>query len=422
MLETIYRTTLYKMSIPAPFDPYIIKRDFPVLSRKNRGKPLVYLDNAATTQKPQPVIDALSNYYSRNNSNVHRGVYELAEDAENLYRLARKTISNWLQVSPEEIIFTRGATEGINLISRSFAQPMLKEGDEIILTEMEHHANIVPWQMVAKETGAVIKVVTLLEDGSLDLNKLSDYLTSPNSVLLSLCHVSNVLGTVNPINQIVDEAHQNGVKVVVDGAQSVPHLEVDLRSLGCDFFVFSGHKLFAPMGIGVVYAQSSNLEKMSPYQGGGDMIDQVSFDGTTFTTGVQRLEAGTPNVSGAIGLAEAINYLRKIDFSMAHTHEKNLLSLTREHTREIPGLIEHGMTPDKAGVFCFSIKGVHPHDLATLLDAEGIATRTGHHCCQPLMKRLGHEATARASFSIYNTEEDVIQFTTALKRAVSILS
>ena len=404
------------------FDPVTIRKDFPILSRKNRGKPLVYLDNAATTQKPQSVIDALSSYYSQNNSNVHRGVYELAEDAENLYRSARKTIADWLHVNPEEIIFTRGATEGMNLISRSFAQPLLKQGDEIILTEMEHHANIVPWQMVAKETGAEIKVVSLFEDGSLDLNKLSEHLASPKSVLLSLCHVSNVLGTVNPIERIIEEAHQNDVKVVIDGAQSVPHLKVDLRALGCDFFVFSGHKLFAPMGIGVVYAQSSNLEKMSPYQGGGDMIDQVSFNGTTFTTGVQRLEAGTPNVGGAIGLAEAVKYLEKIDFSRAHPHEKNLLSLTREHVREIPGLVEHGTTPDKAGVFCFSIDGVHPHDLATLLDAEGIATRTGHHCCQPLMKRLGHEATARASFSIYNTDEDVVRFTSALKRAVSILA
>jgi cysteine desulfurase/selenocysteine lyase len=221
---------------------------------------------------------------------------------------------------------------------------------------------------------------------------------------------------------IIKEAHQNDVKVVVDGAQSVPHLQVDLRALGCDFFVFSGHKLFAPMGIGVVYAKSSNLDKMTPYQGGGDMIDQVSFDGTTFTTGVQRLEAGTPNVSGAIGLAEAVKYLEKIDFSRAHPHEQNLLALTREHVRDIPGLVEHGTTPDKAGVFCFSIDGVHPHDLATLLDAEGIATRTGHHCCQPLMKRLGYEATARASFSIYNTDEDVVRFTLALKRAVSILA
>jgi len=413
---------MVRMSDKNFFDPISIRKDFPILSRTNRGKPLVYLDNAATTQKPQSVIDAISSYYSQNNSNVHRGVYELAEDAENLYRSARKTIADWLHVNPEELIFTRGATEGINLISRSFAQPMLKHGDEIILTEMEHHANIVPWQMVAKETAAQIKVVPLLGDGSLDLNKLSEYLASPKSVLLSLCHVSNVLGTVNPIEKIIEEAQKNDVKVVVDGAQSVPHLKVDLRALGCDFFVFSGHKLFAPMGIGVVYAKSSNLDEMSPYQGGGDMIDQVSFDGTTFTTGVQRLEAGTPNVAGAIGLAEAVQYLEKIDFAGAHPHEKNLLSLTREHVREIQGLVEHGTTPDKAGVFCFSIDRVHPHDLATLLDAEGIATRTGHHCCQPLMKRLGHEATARASFSIYNTDEDVVRFTSALKRAVSILT
>ena len=413
--------SIFIMSVVKPFDPSDIRQDFPILGRTNRGKPLVYLDNAATTQKPQCVIDALASYYSQNNSNVHRGVYELAEDAENLYRSSRQTIADWLNVNSEEIIFTRGATEGINLISRSFAQPLLKKGDQIILSEMEHHANIVPWQLVAKDTGAEIKVVPIHEDGSLDRTKLSKLLASPQAAILSICHISNVLGTINPVGEIIKEAHQYGVKVVVDGAQSVPHLKIDLQVLGCDFFVFSGHKLFAPMGIGVVFAKSSHLKSMVPYQGGGDMIDQVSFEGTTFTEGTQRFEAGTPNVAGAIALAEAITYLQNIDFSQADPHEKKLLSLTREQTQEIRGIVEHGTTSNKAGVFCFTVEGVHPHDLATLLDAEGIATRTGHHCCQPLMKRLGHEATARASFSIYNTIDDVNRFTTALKRVVKLL-
>jgi cysteine desulfurase/selenocysteine lyase len=410
------------MSNNQAFDPYKIRQDFPVLSRTNRGKPLIYLDNAATSQKPQSVIDAVSNYYRTSNSNVHRGVYELAEDAENLYRESRKKIADWFGVSTTEIIFTRGATEGLNLIARSFAEPILEKGDMIILTEMEHHANIVPWQMVAKATGAKIEVVPILDDGSLDRDQLTQFLSQDNAKILSLCHISNVLGTVNPVKEITKEAHTNGVKVVLDGAQSVPHLKINLKDLGCDFFVFSGHKLFAPMGIGVVYAKNNLLEDMIPYQGGGDMIDQVSFSGTSYASGVQKFEAGTPNVSGAIGLGEAVKYLQKIDFFNADGHEKKLLQLTRKLLIDLPGLVEHGTTTDKAGVFCFTIVGVHPHDLATLLDAEGIATRTGHHCCQPLMNRLGHAATARASFSIYNIEEEVEQFASSLKKAVQILS
>jgi cysteine desulfurase/selenocysteine lyase len=403
------------------FDSYSIRKDFPVLSRSNRGKPLIYLDNAATSQKPQCVIDAVAHYYSNTNSNVHRGVYELAEQAEMLYQNARNTVAEWLNVSSDEIIFTRGATESLNLIAQSFARTILKEGDVIILSEMEHHANIVPWQMIAEQTGAIIEVAPILDNGSLDREKLSELLSLSKSKLLSLCHVSNVLGTVNPIKEIVREAHANGVKVVIDGAQSVPHLKVDLEDLGCDSFVFSGHKLFAPMGIGIAFAKKEYLNDMVPYQGGGDMIDQVTFSKTTYSKGVQRFEAGTPNVAGAIGLGEAIRYLNGIHFQLADVHEKKLLHLLREQLQGLDGLVEHGTTEDKAGVFCFSIDGVHPHDLATLLDAEGIAIRTGHHCCQPLMQRLGHESTARASFSIYNTLEDVRIFADALKRAVKIL-
>jgi len=405
-----------------PFDSYSIRQDFPVLTRTNRGKPLVYLDNAATSQKPQCVIDAVAHYYANTNSNVHRGVYELAEQAEVLYQNARDNVAEWLNVSSDEIIFTRGATESLNLIAQSYARTILNEGDVIILSEMEHHANIVPWQMVAEQTGAIIEVAPILDDGSLDREKLSELLSLPEAKLLSLCHVSNVLGTVNPVKEVTKEAHKNHVKVVLDGAQSVPHLKVDLRNLDCDFFVFSGHKLFAPMGIGIAFAKKEYLNDMVPYQGGGDMIDQVSFSKTTYTNGVQRFEAGTPNVSGAIGLGEAVGYLEGIDFQQADVHEKYLLDATREELKEIRGLTEHGTTLNKAGVFCFSIEGTHPHDLATLLDAEGVATRTGHHCCQPLMKRLGHEATIRASYSIYNTLEDVHIFTNALKRAVKILA
>ncbi len=403
------------------FDPYKIRKHFPVLSRTNRNKPLVYLDNAATTQKPQCVIDALSHYYSTSNANVHRGVYELAEDAENLYRASRERIADWLGVSSKELIFTRGATEGLNLIAHSFAQTILQKGDFIIVSEMEHHANIVPWQLIAQSTGAEILVVPILEDGSLDRDKLSQFLSLDKACILSLCHISNVLGTVNPISEITEEAHANGVKVVIDGAQSVPHMKVNLRNLDCDFFVFSGHKIFGPMGIGAVFVKEQLLEHMIPYQGGGDMIDKVSFSGTSFTNGVQRFEAGTPNVAGAIGLGEAINFLERIEFENAHLHEQKLLQITRDQLIGLNGLKEHGTTADKAGVFCFTIDGVHPHDLATLLDAEGVATRTGHHCCQPLMERLGHEATARASFSMYNTEEDVLVFTDSLKRAVKLL-
>jgi cysteine desulfurase/selenocysteine lyase len=409
------------MSQLQAFDPNIIREFFPVLSRNNRGKPLIYLDNAATSQKPQCVIDAITSYYSCSNSNVHRGVYELAEDAENLYRSARTEIANWLGVKIDDIIFTRGATEGLNLIAHSFAEPILAKGDQIILTEMEHHANIVPWQIVSQKTESEVLVAPILDDGSLDREKLSQLIAHPQAKILSLCHISNVLGTINPIKEIITEAHANGVKVIIDGAQSVPHMKVNLKELNCDFYVFSGHKIFAPMGIGVVYAKKGHLDEMIPYQSGGDMIDQVSFSGTTFAEGSQRFEAGTPNVCGAIGLAEAIRFLQTFDFSQVYAHERMLLEFTREQLVDLPGLIEHGITQDKAGVFCFSIDAVHPHDLATLLDAEGVATRTGHHCCQPLMARLGHTATARASYSIYNTKEEVEQFTRSLQKAVKLL-
>ena len=398
-----------------------IRSDFPILQRKNRSKPLAFLDNAATSQKPACVVNAISDYYTNSNSNVHRGVYELAEDAENLYHQARKSIALRFNVSVNQVIFVRGATEGLNLIAQSYGSVVLRKGDCMILSEMEHHANIVPWQILSEKIGFSIRICPTLSDGSLDREWISHEFNEGKVKLISLTALSNTLGTVNPIKEIVSEARQHGIKTVIDGAQSVPHQKIDFQKIGCDFFAFSGHKIYGPMGIGVVLGSSDALNQMPPYQAGGDMIDQVSFSGTTYASGVQRFEAGTPNVADAIGLGKAISYLKSIPFELVNEHEKSLLARTRDQLKSVDGLIEHGTTTDKAGVFCYSIEGVHPHDLATLLDAEGIATRTGHHCCQPLMERLGVEATARASFSMYNTIDEANHFADAVKRAVALL-
>ena len=399
----------------------LIREKFPILTRKNRGKPIAYLDNAASSQKPNCVIDAVADYYRSHNANVHRGVYELAEEAETLYSTSRKVIAEHFCVDKDEIIFVRGATEGLNLIAQCLGKEKLSSGDIVILTEMEHHANIVPWQMICGQVGARIEVVPILADGSLDLEKLEQLLSLQNSRILSICAISNTLGTVNPIKEIISRAHQNDTFVVVDGAQSVPHEKLNLKDLDCDFFVFSGHKVFGPMGIGAVFGKAELLNVLPPYQGGGDMIDEVSFEGTTFAVAPQKFEAGTPNVAGAIGLGEAIRFLTSFDFDAIHAHEKKLLELARTGLSEIDGFKEYGTTLDKASVLSFSIESTHPHDLASILDAEGIATRTGHHCCQPLMKKLGIEATARVSFAMYNTVEEVNRFVGATKKAVSIL-
>ena len=398
-----------------------IRTDFPILSKTNRGKPLAYLDNAASSQKPNCVINCLAKYYTEQNSNVHRGVYALAEEAEIEYQQARQTIADWLNVSIEEIIFVRGATEALNLTAHSFSRSNLKPGDSIILTQMEHHANIVPWQMIAKEKNLKIKVVPILKDGSLDLEHLSTLIREDETKLLSLCHISNSLGTINPVEQIIKEAHANNITVVVDGAQSIPHTRVDLKKMGCDFFAFSGHKVFGPMGIGVLYGKKELLQSMPPYQGGGDMIDQVSFQGTTFAPSPQRFEAGTPNVAGAIGLASAIDYLSNYDMTELARHEDSLLQFAQSELQKINGLKIHGNAAEKVAVISFSIEGVHPHDLATLLDSDGIAIRTGHHCCQPLMESLGVSSTARASFAFYNTMEEAERLVEAVQKSASIL-
>ncbi len=407
------------MSTLFPIDN--IRADFPILNQSNRGKRLAYLDNAASSQKPRRVIDSISRFYERTNSNVHRGIYQLAEDAENEYRLAREFIAEWFSVTASEIIFVRGTTEALNLVARSFGGHTLGESDQVILSEMEHHANIVPWQLIGERTGANLVVAPVLPDGSLDREILSSLIKDPKSKILSICHVSNTLGTQNPLSEIIREAREHNLKVVVDGAQSVPHKRINLRELDCDFFAFSGHKAYGPMGIGVLYGKKELLQEMPPFQGGGDMIDQVSFDGTTYAPPPQRFEAGTPNVADAIGLAEAFRYLSETDMNSASIHESQLLESARKGMQRIDGFVEHGTTPDKAALLSFSIDGIHPHDLATLLDGEGIAIRTGHHCCQPLMERLGVEATARASFAMYNTLEEAERLVAAVRKAVSVL-
>ncbi|MDE0577473.1 MAG: cysteine desulfurase [Opitutales bacterium] len=401
------------------FDPETVRRDFPILGKSFRGKPLAYLDNAATSQKPNAVIDAIANHYRESNANVHRGVYALAEEAEIAYLHARKVIADHLNVNADEIIFVRGTTEALNLVAQSYARAHLGEGDVVLLTTMEHHANIVPWQLLKKQTGIEIEVSPILEDGSLDRDALSALLDQPKVKLLSLCHVSNSLGTVNPVAEIVAEAKERGVITVVDGAQSIPHGPIDLREIDCDFFAFSGHKVFAPMGIGVLYGKKELLADMPPYQGGGDMIDEVTFEKTTFAPPPQRFEAGTPNVEGAIGLGAAIEYLGNLDLAAAADHEQALLEQATAGLEALPGLTIHGNAPGKAAVISFTVDGIHPHDIATFLDAEGIAIRTGHHCCQPLMEHLGITATARASFAFYNTKEEVDRLVEALKKTIA---
>ena len=403
------------------FDVEKIRNDFPVLTRKNRDRPIAFLDNAATSQKPISVIDAISKYYRESNSNVHRGVYELAEEAENLYHHARKVISQYLNASERETIFVRGATEGLNLIAHSYGTSSLCRGDEMIVTEMEHHANIVPWQLVCKQVGATLLVCPTLPDGSLDREWISKKISKDSVKLISLTAISNTLGTINPIQEIIAEAKKYGKIVVIDGAQSVPHQKTDFTKLGCDFFTFSGHKVFGPMGIGVVLGKEDILNKIPPYQGGGDMIDQVSFEGTTFAQAPQKFEAGTPNVGGAVGLGKAIEYISQFSMEEIELHEHKLYKTAIKGLSEIDGFKEHGTTKDKAAVLSFTIENIHPHDLATFLDAQGIAIRTGHHCCQPLMKVLGVEATARASFALYNTEEESEKLVEAVKKAVAIL-
>jgi cysteine desulfurase/selenocysteine lyase len=390
-----------------PFEVEVIRRDFPILATQVRDKKLCYLDNAASTQKPRAVIDRLQKFYSRENANIHRGVHHLGELATDAYHDARKTVAKFLNAkSDKQVIFTRGTTESINLVAASWGRANLQEGDQILLTAMEHHANIVPWQLIAEQTGAVIKVIPINDRTELDLDAY-DQLLSERTRILAVCHISNSLGTLNPIKEIIAKAKAIGAITLVDGAQGAPHLGADVQDLNCDFYAFSGHKIYGPTGIGILYGNQEILENMPPYQGGGDMIQRVSFEGTTYKGLPERFEAGTPNIAGAAGLAAAIKYLDQFNRADIKAHESDVLEYALGQLGDIDGITLYTQATARTGVASFNLKGVHAHDIATILDREGVAVRAGNHCTQPLMKTLGVPATARASFAIYNTKEEV---------------
>jgi cysteine desulfurase/selenocysteine lyase len=402
------------------FEIHKIRGDFPVLQQAVNGKPLVYFDNAATTQKPLQVINRISDYYLKENSNVHRGVHHLSQVATEDYENARQYVAGFIHAAEaDEIIFTRGTTESINLLSRALV-PWIEANDEILISAMEHHSNLVPWQQLCTERKAKLKVVPLNEDGSLDMNFLEKML-NPQVKLLAITHISNVLGTVNPVEEIVKLAHDKGVPVLLDGAQGIAHSHVDVTALGVDFYVFSGHKIYAPMGIGVLFGRKTWLKRLPPYQFGGEMIDQVSFEKTTFNQLPYKYEAGTPNVSGALGLEAAMRYLNEIGTDQIFQHEDQLLQSATEKLEEIDGMRIIGRANQKAAVLSFIVNGIHPYDLGTLLDQMGIAVRTGHHCAQPLIDMMGIPGTVRASFALYNTQEEVETFAEAVKKAVKML-
>lgn len=398
------------------FDAARARADFPILATEVRGKPLTYLDNAATGQKPQVVIDAVERYYRAENSNIHRGVHYLSEQATDAYEAARGKVAQFIGIADQdEIIFTRGTTESINLLAHGFVETVFQAGDEILISHMEHHANIVPWQIAAEKTGAILKVVPVDDRGVLDMAAFEQML-SAKTKLVAITHISNALGTINPVEEIVEKAHALDVPVLIDGAQSTPHMAVDVAALGCDFFVFSGHKVFGPTGIGVLWGKREWLERFPPYQSGGDMIEKVDFDGTTYKGIPGKFEAGTPHIEGVIGLAVAIDYLMGMDREGALLHEAALLKAATEQLTAIDGLRIIGTSPHKASVISFLINEIHPHDIGTFLDADGVAIRAGHHCTQPLLKRFGVPATARASFAFYNDFEDVDRLVNAVRK------
>ncbi len=384
-----------------------IRQDFPILDQMVHDKPLVYLDNGATTQKPVAVIKAIENYYRKDNSNVHRGAHALSDRATIAFEDARKTVQTFLNSDhSEEIIWTRGTTESINIVAQSFGQAFIKAGDEIIVSAMEHHANIVPWQMLCERTGAKLKVIPVSDEGELDMVAFGKMLNG-NVKMVSVVHVSNALGTVNPVAQIIKQAHEAGAKVLIDGAQAVAHFPVDVQALDADFYVFSGHKVFGPTGIGCLYGKKELLDQMPPVQGGGEMIEKVSFDGTTYQGLPFKFESGTPNISGAIGLDAALSYLMNLDRDALSQHEDDLLNYAHERAAKCEGMRLVGTAKNKAGVLSFLIDGTHPADIGMLLDQQGIAVRTGHHCAMPIMDQYCIPGTARASFSIYNTRDEV---------------
>jgi len=397
-------------------DVQAVRADFPILGEPIHGKPLVYLDNAATTQKPQQVIDRIARFYQHENANVHRGVHLLSERATDAYERARETVRRFLHASDrQEIVFVRGTTEAINLVAHSYGRSGVGAGDEVLVTTMEHHSNIVPWQILCEEKGAHLRVAPMTDEGELRLDELERLITDRTKIV-AVVHVSNALGTVNPIDDIVRIAHSRGVPVIVDGAQAVAHMPVDVGALDCDFYTFSGHKIFGPTGIGVLYGKAALLDAMPPFQGGGDMISSVSFERTLYNVLPYKFEAGTPNIGGAIGLAAALEYVEAVGLDKIGAHEDELVTYGTELLSAVPRLRLTGTAAHKAGILAFVFEGVHPHDIGTILDREGVAIRTGHHCCQPLMNRLGVPATARASLALYNTREEIDALAHALDR------
>ncbi|MBN1009115.1 cysteine desulfurase [Amphritea pacifica] len=390
-----------------PFDIDTIRSQFPILQRRIHGHPLAYLDNAATSQKPRAVIDAIQKYYLQHNANVHRGVYQLSEEATHDYEASRDKVQRFINARERaEIIFVRGTTEAINLVAHSFAKPRLNPGDEILISTLEHHSNIVPWQIICQQTGAQLRVIPISDAGEIDTTAV-DTLLKPNCRLLSLTHVSNTLGTINPIQQMIRQAHQHGIPVLIDGAQAVPHLQIDVQTLDADFYAFSGHKVYGPTGIGVLYGKREILEQMQPYQGGGDMISEVTFEQTEYNELPYRFEAGTPNIAGAIGLGCALDYLDAIGLQQISRHEQSLLDYATQALSAIRGLRLIGTARNKAGILSFVMDAAHAHDVSTVLDQAGVAIRAGHHCTMPLMARLGVAATARASLALYNNRTDI---------------
>ena len=408
--------------LPTSFNVEEVRKDFPILQQQINGKPLAYFDNAATSQKPTSVIETLDKYYREYNSNIHRGVHKLSELATAEYEKVRDQIKTFINAdSNKEIIFVRGATEGINLVAQSYARDILVAGDEVVITELEHHSNIVPWQMVCEQTGATLKYVPINDAGELIQDEYEKVLSNKTK-LVALGHISNALGTINPIKEMIDKAHAVGAKVLIDGAQSVPHCAVDVKELDCDFFVFSGHKMFGPTGIGVLYGKQALLEQMSPYHGGGDMIRTVSMEKSTYADLPNKFEAGTPHIAGVIGLGSAIDYIQSVGIENIAHYEHELLEYANQQASDVEDLTPIGIAEDKASIFSFVLDGIHPHDIGTILDAEGVAIRTGHHCAMPVMERFKLPATARASFAFYNTKSEIDSLFQAIEKCKNIFA
>ena len=406
----------------AVLDAARARHDFPVLRQRVHDKPLVYLDNAATTQKPQAVIDRLVRYYSEENANIHRGVHSLSVAATDAYDAARERVQGFVNAAHAgEIVFVRGATEAINLVAATYGRAHVSAGDEVVVSEMEHHSNIVPWQMLCEEKGARLRVIPITDTGELDLDAVVRLL-GPRTRMVAVTHVSNALGTINPVEAIVQLAHERGIPVLIDGAQAAAHMAVDVQAIGCDFYAFSGHKVFGPTGIGVLYGRAALLRDMPPYQGGGDMIRSVTFERTLYADAPQKFEAGTPDIAGVVGLDAAVAYLTDIGLDRVTAYEHELLAYGTEALSSIDGLRLTGTARRKAAILAFVIDGIHPHDLGTILDRDGIAIRAGHHCCQPLMARLGVAATARASLAFYNTREDIDALVNSIRTAKAVFA